>query len=187
MKSTFFAFLRRFGMGFGITLAIFGGMGALAQVFGGHNSNAPVSYDAGRIEILDKEKRVSLSGNVVITQAGLKVRSDRMLVNYSDNGGIKIARITALDGVVVTRGDEQASGDLAVYDMPRNIITMAGNVRLTRGGDTLNGGRLVIDLNSGVSSVDGGAASGPRSSAEGAGASQGKSGRVTGTFSVKGN
>ena len=35
---------------------------------------------------------------------------------------------------------------------------MVGNVSLQRSGDTLNGGRLVIDLDSGVSSIDGSAA-----------------------------
>ena len=61
------------------------------------------------------------------------------------------------------------------------MITLAGNVRLNRGCDTLNGGRLVIDLKSGVSSVDGRANG--SSSVTGAVGSTG-SGRVTGSFSV---
>ena len=75
-----------------------------------------------------------------------------------------------------------ARGDTAVYDFNRRIITMAGNVRLNRGGDTLNGGRLVIDLASGVSSVDGRASG--SSSVTGEGQS---GGRVTGSFSVPEN
>jgi hypothetical protein len=66
-----------------------------------------------------------------------------------------VQRIDAAGGVVVTRGDQRASGNSAVYDIPRRIITMVGNVALRRGKDTLNGGRLVIDLNTGLSSVDG--------------------------------
>jgi lipopolysaccharide export system protein LptA len=61
---------------------------------------------------------------------------------------------------------------------------MAGNVRLNRGGDTLNGGRLVIDLASGVSSVDGSASG--SSSVTGQGSTT-SGGRVTGTFSVAEN
>ena len=57
--------------------------------------------------------------------------------------------------MTVVRGNETAHGDVAVYDFNRRVITMAGNVGLRRGGDTLNGGRLVIDLVCGVSSVDG--------------------------------
>ena len=72
---------------------------------------------------------------------------------------------------------------VAIYDFDRRIITMVGNVALRRGTDTLNGGRLVIDLDSGVSSVDG--RSGGSSPAIGgpAGSSSG-GGRVSGTFSV---
>jgi lipopolysaccharide export system protein LptA len=57
---------------------------------------------------------------------------------------------------------------------------MAGDVRLRRGSDTLNGGRLVIDLTSGLSTVDGTAAGGAGTTP---GTFSGK-GRVTGTFTV---
>lgn len=163
--------------GFLVTAAALSGMQLHAQAIAGHNSNAPVDYAADRIELQDRENRVVLSGNVDITQAGLRVRAARTLVNYSDAGSLSIERITATGGVTVTRGNESASGDVAVYDFNRRIITMAGSVRLQRGGDTLNGGRLVIDLRSGVSSVDGRAAGSATTST-------GQSGRVTGSFSV---
>ncbi len=168
--------------GFTTGLIAFAGMQLSAQAIGGHNSNAPVNYAADRIELQDRQNRVVLSGNVDITQAGLRVRAARTLVNYSDAGSLRIQRITATGGVRVTRGNEAASGDVAVYDFNRRIITMAGNVRLRRGGDTLNGGRLVIDLRSGVSSVDGRTSG--SSSVTGETGSTNSSGRVTGSFSV---
>lgn len=163
--------------GFG---AAFGGMYSHAQAIAAHDSNAPVNYGADRIELQDRQNRVVLSGNVDITQAGLRMRAARTLVNYSDAGSLSIQRITATGGVQVTRGDEAASGDVAVYDFNRRIITMAGNVRLRRGSDTLNGGRLVIDLQSGVSSVDGSASG----SSPVTGSSSQSGGRVTGSFKV---
>ena len=48
----------------------------------------------------------------------------------------------------------------AVYDFNRRIITMVGNATLRRGSDTMKAGRFVIDLNSGVSSAEGGRVSG---------------------------
>lgn len=170
--------------GFLLTLVALGGMQLRAQAIAGHNSNAPVNYAADRIELQDKQNRVVLSGNVVINQAGLTVRSARTLVNYTDAGSLRIQRITATGGVQVTRGNEAARGDVAVYDFNRRIITMAGNVRLNRGTDTLNGGRLVIDLDSGVSSVDGRASG--SSSVTGTGNAN-SGGRVTGSFSVPEN
>lgn len=167
--------------GFALTAALAGGMNLAAQGFARHDSNAPVTYDAGKFVLDDKANQGIASGGVIVTQAGLRVQSDRMVVNFSDGGGqLQIQRITATGGVTVTRGDERASGDNAVYDFNRRIITMAGNVRLRRGSDTLNGGRLVIDLDSGLSTVDGSAAGG---SSAAPGTPSGR-GRVTGTFTV---
>lgn len=162
---------------FAATAVLLGGIELHAQAIAGHNSRAPVSYNAGRIVLDDRADRVVLSGGVTVTQAGLTVNSSRMLLNYSDAGSLELQRLTATGGVTVSRGNERASGDVAIYDFNRRIITMAGNVRLRRGSDTLNGGRLVIDLRSGVSSVDGRASGG-------ASTSSGDNGRVSGTFTV---
>ena len=165
--------------GFVMTTAFAGGMALNAQTIASHDTKAPVSFNAGSIDFDDRANRVVLTGGVTVNQAGLTVRSNRMLANYTDDGSLDVARITANGGVVVTRGNERASGDVAVYDFGRRIITMAGNVQLRRGGDTLNGGRLVIDLASGLSSIDGRAAGG-----NAAAGSEGSDGRVTGTFTV---
>ena len=144
-----------------------------AQTIASHDSNAPVDYAADRIELQERQDRVVLSGNVDISQAGLRLRAARTTVAYSREGSLKIQRIDATGGVLVTRGKESARGDVAIYDFNRRIITMVGNVRLQREGDTLNGGRLVIDLRSGVSSIDGRAAG-----------ATGSSGRVSGSFAA---
>ncbi len=166
--------------GFALTLALAGGMNLSAQGIARHDSRAPVTYDAAKFVLDDQANRVIFSGGVTVTQADLRIQSDRMLVNFTDAGSLEIQRITATGGVVITRGDERASGDNAIYDFNRRIITMAGNVALRRGSDTLNGGRLTIDLDSGVSTVDG-AASGGSAAAPGTPAGRG---RVTGSFSV---
>lgn len=144
-----------------------------AQALGGHNTDAPVSYAADRIELQDRQDRVVLAGNVQISQGNLSLRAERTTVAFTDAGSLQIQRIDATGGVNVTRGNESARGDVAIYDFNRRIITLVGNVALRRGGDTLNGGRLVIDLNSGVSSVDG--------------RGGGTVGRVSGTFAAPKN
>lgn len=167
----------------GFALAsVFGGVvSAGAQSIASHNTQAPVSIDAGSLTVDDRANRVVLTGDVVANQAGLTVRSNRMLAQYDDDGSLDITRITANGGVVVTRGNERASGDVAVYDFNQRVITMAGNVNLSKGGDTLSGGRLVIDLESGLSTVDG------RSTGGATPGEQGSDGRVRGTFTVSGN
>ena len=164
--------------------AIVAGTGGLsAQVFRNHDSNAPVNFTADRIEVQDRADRVVVSGNVVVTQAGMTLNAARMTVAYRNQpgtgaGGIEIDRIDASGNVVVTKGDQTARGNVAIYDLNAKLITMLGNVALTQGAYRLTGGRLVMDLNSGRSTVDG------RSSGGGAGTSTSPSGRVSGTFTV---
>jgi lipopolysaccharide export system protein LptA len=169
---------RALAIGFaGASLVVAGAQHLRAQSIAALNSQAPVNYAADRIELQDKQKRVVLSGNVDITQEDLRMRAARTTVAYTDDGALRIQRIDATGGVIVTRGGERASGDVAVYDFNRKLITMLGDVSLLRGTDTLRGGRLVIDLNTGVSSVDG-------HSGGGVGAAAGSGGRVSGSFSV---
>lgn len=150
---------------------------ATAQVFKGHDSNAPVNFSADRIEVQDRADRVVVTGNVEVTQAGMTLNAQRMTVAYRQADGIEIDRIDATGNVIVTRGNETARGNAAIYDLNRRLITMLGNVRLDQGANRLSGGRLVIDLNTGRSTVDGRSASGP-------GTATGSSGRVSGTFTV---
>lgn len=165
--------------------------GAGAQVLKNHDSNAPVNFTADRIEVQDRADRVVISGNVEVVQAGMTLNAARMTVAYRQNprdqrggsdgnmtNGIEIDRIDASGNVVVTKGNEVARGNVGIYDLNRRLITMIGNVSLTQGTNRLSGGRLVIDLTSGRSTVDGRATGG----APGVSGSGG--GRVSGTFTV---
>ena len=164
--------VRRGLAGFLLTgAALVGWQHLSAQAIAAHDSNAPVNFDADRIELQDRQNRVVLSGNVRISQGGLTLNAGRTTVAYTDNGSLQIQRLDATGGVVVTRGNESARGAAAVYDFNKRLTIMSGNVSLRRGSDTLNGGRLVIDLRTGLSSVDGRGGSG-------------STGRVSGTFQV---
>ncbi|RJY10303.1 LptA/OstA family protein [Aurantiacibacter aquimixticola] len=158
----------------GLTALGFGSL-AGAQDIAGVSSNQPVSWAADSGQLQDRQNRVVLSGNVVIEQGDLRLTAQRTTIAYSDAGTLRIQRIDATGGVVVTRGSERVRGDAAVYDFNRRVIVLSGGVAINRGTDRLDGGRLVIDLNSGVTSVDG-AGSRP---ADGRNA-----GRVSGTFAV---
>src|SRR6476660_4341418 len=66
---------------------------AAGQAIAGFNSNAPVNYEADRIELQDKQKRVILSGNVDISQGDLRLKAGRTTVAYTDAGSLRIQRI----------------------------------------------------------------------------------------------
>ena len=151
--------------------------GAQTSALKGHNSNAPVDVAADRIEVQDRADRAVFSGNVVARQAELTLAAPRLTVAYSSGGGIEIERIDASGGVTVRSPSETATGQYAIYDIDSRLITMVGGVRLTRGDSIVNGGRLVIDLDTGRAVLDGSAAgAAPGTASEG--------GRVTGRFTV---
>jgi lipopolysaccharide export system protein LptA len=148
--------------------------GAPAQSIRNHNSNAPVDFSAGSLELQDRADRVVLSGGVTVTQAGLTMKSSRLTAAYTSQGKTDVNRLDATGGVTITKEDLRATSNAAIYDLDANLITLLGNVDLRQGTNRLNGGRLVIDLNTGRSTINGGGAPGVNNSG----------GRVTGSFTV---
>ena len=140
----------------------------------GHDTHAPIDVSADRAEAQDRADRAVFAGNVVVKQGNLTLRTPRLTLAYSNQGGLDIDRIDASGGVIVTSPSETARGDFAVYNPDAALITMVGNVRLERGGSHLNGARLTIDLDSGRAVMDGGLR----------GVNQSGGGRVTGRFTV---
>jgi len=153
---------------------------ARAQGLKGHDTSAPVDFSADRIEVQDRADRVVVAGNVQADQAGLHLTAARLTVAYHDTNGVEIDRLDASGGVVITRADERASGDAAIYDLNRKLITLIGHVQLDQGTNKLAGGRLVMDLASGRTTVDGTSAS-PTAP----GVTTTSNGRVSGTFKVR--
>ena len=150
---------------------------ATAQGLKNHDSKAPVDFEADRIEVQDRADRAVLSGNVRVKQAGLTLDAARLTVAYTGavvGGNPSVQRLDASGGVFVRSGNDSARGSFATYDLNRRLSTMIGDVTLNQGSNVLRGGRLVIDLASGRSVIDG------RSS----GVTGGGRGRVSGRFSV---
>jgi lipopolysaccharide export system protein LptA len=163
------------------TLAGSAAMGAQQQqpvsALKGHNSNAPVDVTADRIEVQDRSDRAIFAGNVHVAQAELTLDTARLTVAYSGGqsqpGGVQIRRLDAAGGVTVRSPSETAKGDFGIYDLDRKLITLIGNVQLTRDQNLVHGARLVIDLETGRAVIDGGPP----------GVNQ-SGGRVTGHFTV---
>ncbi len=151
-----------------------------------HNTAAPIDFGADRIELQDRADRVVLAGNVSVKQAEMTLNAARMTVAYTGQvvgGNPQVSRLDASGGVTVRRPDQTARSQYAIYDLNRRVITMLGAVTLTQGANTVNGGRLTINLDTGRAVIDGSSVAGS-SGAAGEGTTQRSSGRVTGTFSV---
>ena len=147
-----------------------------ASALKGHDTDAPVDVAADRIEVQDRADRAIFSGNVEVRQGSLQLSTARLTVAYANAGGIEIKRLEATGGVQLRSPSETARSQFAIYDLDRRLVTMIGGVTLVRGQSRVQGGRLVLDLDSGRAVMDGGVPGAPGTGETG--------GRVTGRFTV---
>jgi lipopolysaccharide export system protein LptA len=138
------------------------------------NRDQPVHIEAATLEVRDKDKVATFSGDVKVKQGDTGLRCKSLVVFYEqgDDAGTKgntlqaanpgpggqqkIKRLEARGGVVVTQKEQTATGETGVFDMKANTVTLSGNVVMTQGQNVLRGDRLVVDLTSGVSRVESG-------------------------------
>ena len=69
--------------------------------------------------------------------------------------GSEVDTITATGGVLMVTPSEEAEADEAVYTLALDEGVMTGNVLLTQGPNTINGTRMVWDVETGAGQMDG--------------------------------
>jgi lipopolysaccharide export system protein LptA len=144
------------------------------------NRDQPIQIEAASLEMRDKKKEATFSGNVKVVQGDTTMTSKSLVVFYdsgSDSssqqpaakaaksgtmpsatpgpgGSSSIRRLEARGSVVVTQKDQVVTGETAIFDPRANLITMAGGVVLTQCKNVLQGDRLKVDMTTGVSRVE---------------------------------
>jgi lipopolysaccharide export system protein LptA len=150
------------------------------------NRDQPVHIEAATLEVRDKQKQATFSGDVRVKQGDTGLRCKSLVVFYEQDaegadqsktlqaaspgpgGEQRIKRLEARGAVIVTQKEQTATGDLGIFDMKSNTVTLTGNpVVMTQGQNVLRGEKLVVDLTSGVSRVE---------------SNKGSQGRVQGLF-----
>jgi len=126
-----------------------------------HNADQPIEVVSDTLEVAKDQETAIFQGNVNAIQGNLGLQADTLKVKYrkldqEDGGTSPFSRIDATGNVVLTSRDETATGDWAVYEVDTKTITLGGAVVLTREENVIKGRRLVVDLMSGRSRVDGG-------------------------------
>lgn len=115
----------------------------------------PMTITSARLTIHDAERRATFEGAVVVTQADLTLKADRVDVWTIDSpattsgpvyGGSNVSRIAATGHVEVTQGDRVVQADQAVYDQARQQIELTGNLSGQEGGYKVAGTRMVVFL-----------------------------------------
>jgi lipopolysaccharide export system protein LptA len=157
------------------------------------NKDAPVQIEAATLEVHDKSKTATFSGNVQVVQGDTTMRCRSLVVFYGQevglgepgtaattntNTGVKtplggtkgaqnIRRIEARGAVTVLTKDQSASGDLGVYDLKTKTITLSGNVVVSQGQNVIHGERVVVDTETGNARVESGGSGAGASAAGG--------------------
>jgi lipopolysaccharide export system protein LptA len=163
------------------------GPSPLQNALPGQNQDQPVQIEAATLEVHDKNKTATFAGNVQVVQGDTTMKCQTLVVFYGHEVGIgqnaapaadakqestsppkgaqDIRRIEAHGGVTVVTKDQNASGDLGVYDLQSKTITLTGNVVVSQGQNVIHGERVVVDTVSGNARVE---------SSEGGGAAPGR-------------
>jgi lipopolysaccharide export system protein LptA len=140
------------------------------------NRDEPVRIRAASLEVREKDKMATFTRDVHVLQGDTEMRCKTLVVFYEEettpqpskqasarpmkaaepgpSGDRQIRLIEAKGNVVVVQKDQNAAGDAATFNMRENTVTLVGNVVVTRGADVLRGQRLVVNLTSGVSTMD---------------------------------
>ena len=146
------------------------------------NRDQPIQIEAASLEMRDKKKEATFSGNVKVVQGDTTMTSKTLVVFYDSGpsssaspaptapkgaksasmqsatpgpgGSSSIKRLEARGSVVVTQKDQVVTGETAIFDPRANLITMAGGVVLTQCKNVLKGDRLKVDMTTGVSRVE---------------------------------
>lgn len=179
--------LTAFALAAAAVLTVPAALGAQDAAQPRHDSDAPIDWEADRIEVQDRDHKATLAGNVRVIQQEMTLTADRVTALYTGSiansqqsgagGDPKVKRLDANGHVVVTRPTEVARGNYGIYDLDTKLITLIGNVSLDRNGSVVRGGRLVIDQNTNRATMDGAAVAG-------SGGGSGRGGRVSGRFIV---
>ena len=142
------------------------------------NRDKPIQIEAAALEMRDKQKEATFSGNVRVVQGDTTMTSKTLVVFYDSAasskpgeskgqarapiksatpgpaGSSSIRRLEAKGSVVVTQKDQVVTGETAIFETRSNQVTMLGGVVLTQGENVLRGDRLVVDMTTGVSRVE---------------------------------
>jgi lipopolysaccharide export system protein LptA len=148
------------------------------------SSDKPIQIESDKLEVHQAQNEAIFTGNVSVVQGDTLLKAGHMVVYYvkskpgdtkggkdaaapgkkSDigEGGIALGGASDIDHievdgkVYVKSQDQQATGDRGTFDMKTQILTLSGKqVVLTQGQNVVVGCKLVANLKTGQSKLDG--------------------------------
>ena len=105
------------------------------------------------LEFWQKSMLAVARGNASATRQDRTIRANLLTVQFIEdkNGNLTAKQIDAQGGVLITTASEVIVGNEGVYNVIEELVTLSGNVKITRGENQLNGSLAEVNLQSGVS------------------------------------
>ena len=105
------------------------------------------------LEFWQKSMLAVARGNASATRQDRTIRANLLTVQFIEdkNGNLTAKQIDAQGGVLITTASEVIVGNEGVYNVVEELVTLSGNVKITRGENQLNGSLAEVNLQSGVS------------------------------------
>ncbi|MFD2173123.1 lipopolysaccharide transport periplasmic protein LptA [Rhodobacter lacus] len=141
-----------------ICLALGAGASVAQQVaFAGlrTDTSEPVEVTADSLAVNQTDGNAVFTGNVLITQGPMRLKAERVQVQYGSADRRSISELQASGGVTLVTAAEAAESREAVYDVAKGAVVMTGDVILTQGENVLSGQRLDVDLKTGTGTMQG--------------------------------
>jgi lipopolysaccharide export system protein LptA len=118
------------------------------------DNNAPIAISSDSFQADLNSKLGTWSGNVVVTQADMKLRANTVRMTTVDG---KADKVTATGNVVVDSPKSGiVTGETGVYAVVPRTVVMTGNVVLKKGKDVMRGAQLTVNLATGQAVLGGG-------------------------------
>jgi lipopolysaccharide export system protein LptA len=106
------------------------------------NKKDPIYITSDWMEVDQKKNTITYKGRVVMVQADMTMRSERLIALY-DPKMKKMSQIIAEGKVNATQGDRVATGERAVFDDSAKTVTLTGNPVMRQGNSQVSGTRVV--------------------------------------------
>ena len=105
------------------------------------------------LEYWERKQMAVARGNALAIREDNQVRADVLTAHFlpGKNDKLKLERIDAYDNVEVSTQTEFARADRGVYYVEKELATLSGSVKVTRGDNQLNGQYAEVNLATGVS------------------------------------
>lgn len=124
--------------------------------FGGlrQDTSQPVEVTADQLAVDQGDGSATFSGNVLVGQGEMRLSATTVRVEYGE-GNNEIRRLHASGGVMLASPTDAAEAADAIYTIASGEVVMTGNVLLTQGKSAISGQKLVINLKSGIGTMQG--------------------------------